>query len=138
MANVVSKPGISAELAMKMVEAAARKAKERNVPQVIAVLDDGGNLKAFCRMDGASPLPIEIAQSKAFTALFGMPTHELFNFMKTEPALMAGLPHASRVSAIGGGFPVRIDGAIIGAIGVSGGTIDDDIACAQAGLDVIK
>ena len=137
MTKVVDKPSISAALATKMVEAAVRKASELKVAQVVAVVGEGGNLKAFCRMDGASPVPIEIAQNKAFTALFGMPTGDFFNFIKGDASLLAGIPQVARVSAIGGGFPVTINGSVVGAIGVSGGSIEADVACAKAGLDAI-
>jgi uncharacterized protein GlcG (DUF336 family) len=137
MTKMVDKPSISAGLATKMVEAAVLKASELKVAQVVAVVE-GGNLKAFCRMDGASPVPIEIAQNKAFTALFGMPTSDFFDFIKGDASLLAGIPQVARVCAIGGGFPVMINGSVVGAIGVSGGSIEADIACAKAGLDAVK
>jgi uncharacterized protein GlcG (DUF336 family) len=58
-----------AESAAKMVEAAVAKAKSLGVPQIVAILDDSGLLKAFCRMDGAPLISIEVAQNKAYTAL---------------------------------------------------------------------
>src|SRR3984957_20483410 len=82
MANVVKKLSISSELAQKMVDAAVAKARELGVSENVAILDDGGNLKAFCRMDGAPILSIEIAQNKAYTALFGISTQEMFNFIQ--------------------------------------------------------
>jgi uncharacterized protein GlcG (DUF336 family) len=79
MANVVKKHSISSELAQKMVDAAVAKAREIGVSENVAVLDDGGNLKAFSRRDGA-PIPsIEIAQNKAYTALFGVSSQEFFH-----------------------------------------------------------
>src|SRR5438876_8205499 len=69
MASVVKKHSISSELAQKMVDAAVAKAREIGVSENVAILDDGGNLKAFGRMDGAPILCIEIAQNKAYTAL---------------------------------------------------------------------
>jgi uncharacterized protein GlcG (DUF336 family) len=85
----------------------------------IAILDDGGNLKALAGWMG--PLPsIEIAQNKAYTALFGVPTH-FFNFIQGDPSLLAGIPTLARVAAYGGGFPIKVDEVIVGAIGVSGG-----------------
>jgi uncharacterized protein GlcG (DUF336 family) len=81
MANVVKKYSISSELAQKMVNMAVAKARELGVSENVAILDDGGNLKAFSRMDGAPILCIEIAQNKAYTALFGVSTQELFDFM---------------------------------------------------------
>ena len=125
-------------VAQKLVEAAVAKARELKVPQCVAVVDDGGNLKAFVRMDGAALIPIEIAQSKAYTALFGFPTHEFFNFIKGDPSLVAGIPSRARVAAFGGGYPIKIDGAIIGAIGVSGGSVEQDMQCAEAALQLVK
>jgi Haem-degrading len=66
MANVVKKHSISSELAQKMVSAAVAKARELGVCENVAILDDGANLKAFSRMDGAPILPIEIALKKAW------------------------------------------------------------------------
>src|ERR1700732_4223448 len=68
MANVIKKQSISSELAQKMVDAAVAKARALDVSENVAILDDGGNLKAFSRMDGAPILCIEIAQNKAYTA----------------------------------------------------------------------
>jgi uncharacterized protein GlcG (DUF336 family) len=67
MANVIKKYSISSELAQKMVDEAVAKARELSVSENVAILDDGGNLKAFSRMDGAPILCIEIAQNKAYT-----------------------------------------------------------------------
>jgi uncharacterized protein GlcG (DUF336 family) len=138
MSNVIQKNSISSDLAQKMVEAAVAKAIALGVPENVAVLDDGGNLKAFARMDGAPILSIQIAQNKAYTALFGLATQDLFNYIQTDPSLLAGIPQLARVAAYGGGFPIKIDGAIVGAIGVSGGTVPNDVDCAQAGLAVTK
>src|ERR1700685_2034015 len=79
MANVVKKHSISSELAQKMVDAAVAKARELGVSENVAILDDGGNLKAFSRMDGASMPTIEIAQKKAYTALFGVSTQDVLS-----------------------------------------------------------
>jgi uncharacterized protein GlcG (DUF336 family) len=90
MTNVVKKHSIFSELAQKMVHAAVAKAGEIGVRENVAILDDGGNLKAFSRMDGAPILCIEIAQNKAYTALFGVPTQDFFNFIQGDPSLLAG------------------------------------------------
>ena len=74
MANVQKKLSISYELARKMVDAAVAEARELGVRENVAIIDDGGNLTAFGRMDGAPILSTEIAQNKAFTALFGVST----------------------------------------------------------------
>ena len=120
MANVVKKHSISFELAQKMVDEAVAKARELGVTENVAILDDGGNLKAFSRMDGASIPTIEIAQNKAYTALFGVSTQDFFNFIQGDPSLLAGIPTLARVAAWGGGFPIKVNGEIVGAIGVSG------------------
>jgi uncharacterized protein GlcG (DUF336 family) len=138
MANVVKKHSISSELAQKMVAAAVAKARELGVTENVAILDDGGNLKAFGRMDGAPILSIEIAQNKAYTALFGFPTQDFFNFIQGDPSLLAGIPTLRRVAAYGGGLPIKVDGEIVGAIGVSGApAVQNDIDCATAALALL-
>ena len=138
MANVVKKHSISSELAQKMVDEAVAKARELGVTENVAILDDGGNLKAFSRMDGAPILCIEMAQNKAYTALFGVSTQDFFNFIQGDPSLLAGIPTLARVAAWGGGFPIKVDGEIVGAIGVSGGpTVQNDVDCARAALALV-
>ena len=139
MTNVIKKHSISTELAQKMVNEAVAKARELGVTENVAILDDGGNLKAFSRMDGA-PIPtIEIAQNKAFTALFGVSTEEFFNFIQGDPSLLAGIPTLARVAAWGGGFPIKVNGEVVGAIGLSGApTVQNDIDCAKASLALVS
>src|SRR6202043_462111 len=139
MANVVKKHSISSELAQNMVDAAVAKARELGVSENVAILDDGGNLKAFSRMDGASVPTIEIAQNKAYTALFGVSTQEFFNFIQGDPSLLAGLPTLARVAAWGGGVPIKVNGEVIGAIGVSGApAVQNDVDCARAALALVS
>src|SRR5580658_10547680 len=139
MPNLVKKYSISFELAQKMVDAAVAKAREIGVSENIVILDDGGNLKAFGRMDGA-PLPtIEMAQNKAYTALLGVSTQDFFNFIRTDPSLLAGIPTLQRVAAWGGGFPIKVNGEIVGAIGLSGApTVQHDEDCARAALALVS
>ena len=139
MTNVIKKHSISTELAQKMVNEAVAKARELGVTENVAILDDGGNLKAFSRMDGA-PIPtIEIAQNKAYTALFGVSTEEFFNFTQGDPSLLAGIPTLARVAAWGGGFPIKVNGEVVGAIGVSGApTVQNDVDCAKAALALVS
>ena len=137
MDKTFEKRCVSADLAAKMVEAAVAKAKSLGVPQVVALLDESGLLKAFCRMDGAPLISIEVAQNKAYTALLGAPSQDFFNRIKEDPALLAGVPHIPRIVTFGGGLPIRLDGVVAGGIGVSGGSVEQDIACAQAAIDAI-
>ncbi len=138
MANVVKKYSISSELAQNMVTAVVAKARELGVTENVAILDDGGNLKAFSRMDG-TPIPtIEIAQNKAYTALFGVSTQDFFNFIRGDPSLLAGIPTLARVAAWGGGFPIKVNGEVVGAIGVSGApAVQNDVDCARAALALV-
>ena len=139
MANVVKKHSISFELAQKMVDAAVAKARELRVYENVAILDDGGNLTAFCRMDGAPILCIEMAQNKAYTALFGVSTQDFFDFIQRDPSLLVGIPTLARVAAWGGGFPIKVDGEIVGAIGVSGApAVQNDVDCASAALALVS
>ena len=137
MEKTFTKRAVTAELAAKLVEGAVAKAKSLGVPQVVAILDESGLLKAFCRMDGAPLISIEVSQNKAYTALLGAPSQDFFNRIKDNPALLAGVPHIPRIAVFGGGLPIKIDGVVVGGIGVSGGSVDQDIECAQAGLDAI-
>jgi len=139
MANVVKKHSISFELAQQMVDEAVAKAREIGVSENVAILDDGGNLKAFGRMDGA-PIPtIEMAQNKAYTALLGVSTQDFFNFIQSDPSLLAGIPTLARMAAWGGGFPIKLNREVIGAIGVSGAPmVQNDVDCAKAALALVS
>ena len=139
MTNVIKKHSISSDLAQKMVDAAVAKARELGVSENVTILDDGGNLKAFSRMDGA-PIPtIEMAQNKAYTALLGVSTQDFFNFIQGDPSLLAGIPALPRIAAWGGGLPIKVNGELVGAIGVSGApTVQNDVDCARAALALVS
>jgi uncharacterized protein GlcG (DUF336 family) len=139
MTSVVKKYSISYDLAQEMAAAAVAKAREIGVSENVAILDDGGNLKAFSRMDGAPVPTIEMAQNKAYTALFGISTQEFFNFIQGDPSLLAGIPTLARMAAWGGGFPIKVNGEIVGAIGLSGAaTVQNDVDCATAALALVS
>lgn len=133
------KKTITLEMAQEMVQAAIKKAKELGVNVNIAIVDDGGHLVSFGRMDGAPILSIGIAQNKAYTAIaFGLPTHEWHPLIAEEPALREGIVHTPRLVIFGGGYPIKVEDQVIGGIGVSGGSAEEDMACAQAGLAVLN
>ena len=106
MANVVKKHSISSELAQKMVDAVVAKARELGVSENVAILDDGGNLKAFSRMDGASMPTIEIAQKKAYTAHSASPPGTFFNLSRATRRFWPAF-HACACSGVGWGFASR-------------------------------
>jgi uncharacterized protein GlcG (DUF336 family) len=127
---------ITSAFAQELLAAAEKQAASDGKPMVIAIVDREGTLKAFSRMDDAPLLSVEIAQNKAYTAAaFGLATHAWFDFIKGDEPLRLGIVHTERLVTFGGGFPVVVDGEVVGAIGVSGGHYTDDMAVAQAALD---
>ena len=138
MAKTVTKQSISAELTQTLLAAAQKTAVEIGVPMCIAVVDESGILKGFVRMDGAAQLSVDIAQDKAYTAIsFGMPSHAWFDFIKGDAPLLHGIVKTPRLIVFGGGYPVEVDGKIVGGIGVSGGHYDQDMKVAQGALKAI-
>ena len=134
-ARTLTKASITVEAAFEVIRAAEAKAVEIGVPMCIAVVDESGVLKAFSRMDGAAQLSVDIAQDKAYTAIsFSMPTHAWFDFIKDDPPLLHGIVKTPRLIVFGGGYPIKIDGAIVGGVGVSGGHYSQDMVVAEAGL----
>ncbi len=136
MNDVFDKASVTSELAHRLIAGAEAKAAELGVPMVIAVCDESGVLKAFSRMDGAALFSVQIAQDKAYTAVgFGMPSDGWHDFIKDDPPLAAGaVGGIDRLVIFGGGYPIKVDDRIVGAIGVSGGHYTQDMEVAQAGL----
>ncbi|MFQ6672202.1 MAG: heme-binding protein [Candidatus Tectimicrobiota bacterium] len=133
-------PKLTLADAKVILEAAEGKAREMAVPMDIAVVDDGGNLQAFHRMDGAKITSIDIAINKGFTAAGARtPTHHYAGVAGTEgPAFGIHVSNQGRFMIFGGGLPVFVDGHIVGGVGVSSGTADQDREVAQAGIDALK
>jgi len=134
----VSQPIISWEAAHHAVEAAIQKAISLDVKINVAVSDTSGNLVAFLRMPGAFPQSINIAIDKAYTAAgFGFPTADWMKRVGDNQAMKLGFAAQPRHIIFGGGLPVRSEGILIGGIGVSGASEEQDTLCAQAGLNAI-
>ena len=127
--------GITLKSAHRLIEAASAEAEKIGVPMNIAVVDAGGNLTAFHRQDGAWIGSIAISQAKAYTArAFDMPTADL------QPMVQPGQPlygietsDPGHIITFPGGIPLTQGTEIIGAIGVSGGLVDQDQQVAEAG-----
>jgi len=131
-------PTITAEAALKAVIAAQDAAKARNVPVVAVVVDVAGHLMACLRADGAFIASVDIARDKAWTAaIFGASTDQLASALSHSQVLLDGIAARPNVVLFGGGMPIKQDGAVIGGIGVSGGSEDDDRICATAGLTAL-
>ncbi len=130
---------ITALQARAVIDSAIIKAAELGTKMDIAVVDAGSNLKAFLRMDGAWLGSIDIAIKKARTArLFDMPTGDIGGLSQPGGPLY-GIEHSNEgLVTFPGGLPLRAsDGTVIGAIGVSGSTVEDDHAVAAAGTEAI-
>lgn len=135
MAHSRTTQTITADSARQLAEAAAKAAADAGVPMCIAITCSAGNLEHFHRMDGAPLLSTEIATNKAYTAAaFGMATHVWHEFIKDDPPLLHGIVHTDRLVTFGGGYPIKEDGAIIGAIGISGGHYHQDMDVATKAL----
>jgi len=132
------KKSIDLATADKAIAAGAKKASDLGLKMCIAISDEAGDLKAFERMDGAPRLSIQIAQDKAYTAAgYGLATHTWWDFIKDDPPLLHGITHTPRLIVFGGGFPIVLEGEVVGAIGVSGGHYSQDMECARAALAAI-
>ena len=130
---------LSLDQAMVALDAAKQKAQEMNLKMDIALVDAGGNLKAFARMDGAWLGSIDIAIKKAKTArLFDMPTGEIGKLSQPGGSLY-NIEHSNDgLITFPGGIPIKADdGTVLGAIGVSGSSVENDHTVAQAGVDAL-
>jgi len=126
---------LTLEQAQRAVAAAVEKSAQIGARMNVAVVDAGGNLKAFARMDGAWLGSIDIAIRKARTARwFDMATGDLGK-LSLPGSPLYGIEHSNGgLITFPGGLPIRdADGAVVGAIGVSGSTVDDDHLVAEAG-----
>lgn len=126
---------ISLTRATKVIEAAVEKAGEIGQPMNIAVVDDGGHLVAFARMDGAIKASIDISISKARTSiLMNAPTSALMPLAQPGAELYGLEQTNGGLVIFGGGIPLTDGDVVIGAIGVSAGSVDQDISVAEAGV----
>ena len=118
---------LSLEIVKEMAKAAEAKACEMNVPVIFAAVDAGANLMLMHRMEDAFLTSIDIAINKAYTAAcLKQGSHEIAECVQPGQSLYGG----------GGGFPpIIVDGKVVGAVGVSGGTVEEDMAIAQAAVD---
>ena len=126
----------SQALARRVIDAAGGAALGMGIHVSIAVVDDGGNLKAFVRMDGAELAGIDLARDKAYTSVANsIATHDLATLAQPGGDLFGIHANAGgRYVIFGGGIPLLLDDRIVGAVGVSGGTSAQDVECAGAGV----
>jgi uncharacterized protein GlcG (DUF336 family) len=127
---------VTLSTAQAVVEAARARAEEIGVPMNIAVVNEGNNLTAFARMDGAWLGSIDIAQNKAYTArAFDMSTKDLAPLCQpNQPLFGIHASNQGRLIIFAGGIPLEAGGKVVGAVGVSGGSVDQDHDVAEAGV----
>ncbi|GGB40957.1 PduO protein [Lentibacillus populi] len=131
---------INLEMAKQIIDGAEREASKIGVQMVISVVDDGGNLVATHRMDDAWLASVDIARNKAWTSVaLKMPTAELEEATVPNAELWGlNTTNQGKIVVFGGGIPLEKDGKIVGAVGVSGGAVPQDVQVAEAAVEVFR
>ncbi len=119
-----------------LIAGAREKALEIGMPMCIAITDESGVLIAFERMDGGKTTSVVIAQDKSFTGSAARKATHDYNAVNTPGSMAFGIhtEHGGRISSVGGGLPVYDGEDVIGGIGISSGTPQQDLDCALAGI----
>lgn len=132
-------PGLTLAEARRMLDAGLAEADRIGQPMNVAILDAGGHLLAFARQDGAIRASIDISQRKASTALLmEAPTAALMPLVQPGAELYGLEQTAGGMVVFGGGIPVQRDGEIVGAVGVSAGSAEQDVQVAEAAVAAVK
>ena len=135
-------PKLTLEGAQTILSAAERRAAEIKVPMNIAVVDDGGHLLAFSRMDGAKLSSVRIAINKANSSAIRRKPSGPSVSSNGQPDVLLSLSLAigsgAQQTPLRGGLPLLVDGEVVGAIGVSNGTEDEDVDVARAGAITLE
>ena len=136
---MIQVPKLTLEDMQVALEACWRKALEIGVPMGIAINDEGGNLLIFERMDGAVLGCIQVAIDKAYTsAVLGVSTADEGRLAQPrQPDYGANTLCGGRIVILGGGVPIILNKVVLGAVGCSSGTVDQDIAVAEAGVSAL-
>jgi uncharacterized protein GlcG (DUF336 family) len=131
----IQSPRLSLSGALEVVREGMAAANKHGVPMSICVVDPSGLPLASVRMDGAPMLAFDVAGKKAWTsAQTGAPSGEVIHFISGDAGAHLSMPHVDQFSVVPGGLPIVVDGERLGALGVSGGTPELDLAVAEAAL----
>lgn len=134
--SLVKSQNLSTQAALTACAEAVKKAEELGIKINVSVCDASGLELAFLRMNGSYIHSINIAKDKAYTsASFGFPSGTWTDIFKEASHLEQGFSARDRLIPFGGGLPIKSNDELVGAIGVSGGTEEEDIVCAQEGID---
>ena len=128
---------INLEMARKVIAAAVVDSRRQNLPMAIAVVDTAGQLVAFERMDNTQTASIGVSQDKAISAATYRRPTKVFQDVLAAGGVGLRVLTLRGANAVEGGLPIIVDGKIIGAVGVSGGTSDQDGVVAKAGVDAL-
>ena len=132
---------ISQSDAHVVISAAQAHAQTLGITVTVAVVDEGGLVKALDRMDGAAPLSAQIAEAKAQgAAVWHRDGHALAEVAEQRPAFVSAVSQMTRLPLIAGAGSIVIrqdDGTVVGAVGISGGKPDEDRACCEAGVSAL-
>ncbi|MFC7187076.1 GlcG/HbpS family heme-binding protein [Halorubrum yunnanense] len=129
---------VTLDVAKAVIAAAEEQAAAIEVPMCIAVMDDGANLVGFHRMDGALLGSVDIAQNKAYSSVsLKLDTEAIHEAAQPGESLYGiGNTNDGRIVTFGGGFPLEgEDGTVLGGVGVSGGSVEEDMEVARAGVE---
>ena len=131
--------GLTLDLAQRLAAAAEQAAQARGVPMVIAVVDTSGNLVLLHRMPGSLLASLELAPNKAWTANAFKQSSAAVGALAAQGGPLPGLAsgNSGRVVLFGGGAPLVTQGAIVGALGISGGTVEEDIAVMNEAINSV-
>ncbi|AIF43076.1 heme-binding protein [Virgibacillus sp. SK37] len=131
---------LNLEMAKKLIDAAEAESRNIGVQMVITIVDDGGNLVATHRMDDAWLASVDIAHNKAWTSVaLKMPTSNLEEATVPNSELWGlNTTNQGKIVVFGGGLPLEKEGKVIGAVGVSGGAVPQDVQVAEAALKAFE
>lgn len=131
---------VTLDVAKQLVTAAEEKAEEIEVPMCIAVMDEGANLVAFHRMDDALLASVSISQNKAYSSVtLKLDTETVWEVSQPGESLYGiGDTNDGRIITFGGGIPLEVDGNVVGAVGVSGGSVEEDVSVAEAAVEAFE
>lgn len=140
MSDTVAARSISLSAAQRVLDAALAACAAMGTKMCISICDPAGDPVLAARMDGAPRLSARIAADKAWSvaSFNGMPTHAWWGAIKDEPSLVHGITHQPRLIVFGGGVALTVDSEVVGAIGVSGGSADQDRQIAEAGAAALS
>lgn len=131
---------VTLDVAKRLVAAAEEQAETVGVPMCIAVMDAGANLVAFHRMDDALLASIDIAQNKAYSSVSLKLDTETIHEVSQPGESLYGLGNTNdgRIITFGGGIPLESDGSVVGGVGVSGGSAEEDVQVASAAVEAFE